>query len=424
MKNPMKLTAVGVALAAAAALAGVTPSAAAAPATTAVVAADKLPSSIDDFTVADYRSVLDRADVPADVEASLSDVLDRTSNKDLRDRARIQERLGVDNPVIDRAIARVIDPDDYECNPTRLDAYVDGLLAELSDPFVLLLLSFSGALDMPTYDALLNGQDLPKQFDGGTRNKVINQTLKKLKGFWDVKSADIIAVPMTGSIFADESEERAITLYVNLTGGDPEDPADRAAAKDAVDSMKELIDSEPSLDGGNNPIFSLNAYAFTAEGDPDPLVSGLADRIAFGDGLFAALDAMDFGDPGARGVMSHEFAHHVQYELDVFGDEEGPEATRRTELMADGMGMYSVSHKLGLKGSKVDRRKAIRSFRNVGDCQFDSPGHHGTPNQREKAARWGVKQFFDQKNRNKIVKSKVMVQRFEKVLPVLVEPDA
>lgn len=422
MNKALKLTAAGAAIAVSASLAGMAPSATA---TTAPSAADdKRPALTSDYDLADYKAVFADADLSADMQKQVDDALAQTTNKDLRERAEIKERLGVENPYVERAIQKVIDPDDYVCNPTKLDAYVDGLLGELQDPFSLLILSFSGALDLPTYDALLNGQDLPKKFLGGEKNKVVNGSLKKLKGLWDIKSDDIIAVPMTGSIFADASEERAITLYVTLTGGDPENADDRAAAKETLDMIKEIIASEPSLDGGNNPIFSLNAYAFTAEGDDDPLVQGLADRIAFGDGMFDALASMGFGDAGAKGVMSHEFAHHVQYELDVFGDEPSPEATRRTELMADSLGMYADSHKLGLKASKGDRRLAIRAFRNVGDCQFDSNGHHGTPNQREKAARWGVKQFFDQKNRNKVYASKTLVKRFEKVLPEFVAPDA
>ena len=68
----------------------------------------------------------------------------------------------------------------------------------------------------------------------------------------------------------------------------------------------------------DNPLWTLNAYAFSAEGDPDPVVQGLPDKLVFGDGFLAAYDSFGLGDVGPRVVMGHEFGHHIQYELDLF----------------------------------------------------------------------------------------------------------
>ena len=140
----------------------------------------------------------------------------------------------------------------------------------------------------------------------------------------------------------------------------------------------------------DNPLWTLNAYAFSAEGDPDPGVQGIPDKLVFGDGFLAAYDSFGLGDVGPRVVMGHEFGHHIQYELDLFEPVASPEATRRTELMADSFASYWAVHKKGLTLNAKRVVDTLLSFYTVGDCAFDDDGHHGTPLQRERAAAWGA----------------------------------
>ena len=58
--------------------------------------------------------------------------------------------------------------------------------------------------------------------------------------------------------------------------------------------------------------------------------------------------------------------------------------------MADAMAAYYGTHKQGLALNKKRVADALLSFYSVGDCQFESPNHHGTPLQRERAADWGA----------------------------------
>ena len=105
------------------------------------------------------------------------------------------------------------------------------------------------------------------------------------------------------------------------------------------------------------------------------------------------MDAMGLGDVGPRVIMGHEFGHHIQYEQNLFVTNPplpGPEATRRTELMADSFAGYFGAHKKGLALNAKRVVDAIMAFYVVGDCSFTSTGHHGTPNQRERAATWGT----------------------------------
>jgi len=115
-----------------------------------------------------------------------------------------------------------------------------------------------------------------------------------------------------GSMLQDASRVAAV-LQLPL----PEFGMTRAAAEAEAADIAEVA-SQGFFDGGDNPLFTLDAFAFTAEGDPDPAVAGLPDKFIFGDGILDALDAMGIGDVGARVVRGHEFGHHVQFEDGLF----------------------------------------------------------------------------------------------------------
>ena len=52
------------------------------------------------------------------------------------------------------ALNRAINPGDYECGPTPLDAYVEEITQDV-DFLTILILALLGVLDMPSYDACL-----------------------------------------------------------------------------------------------------------------------------------------------------------------------------------------------------------------------------------------------------------------------------
>ena len=58
--------------------------------------------------------------------------------------------------------------------------------------------------------------------------------------------------------------------------------------------------------------------------------------------------------------------------------------------MADAFAGYFGVHKKGLALNAKRVVDALHGFYIVGDCSFTNPGHHGTPNQRERAATWGA----------------------------------
>ncbi|MEU7022869.1 hypothetical protein ABZ990_19725 [Streptomyces sp. NPDC046203] len=310
-----------------------------------------------------------------------------------------------------------INPGDYQCKTTALSTYADSLLDGV-DPFVVFILAIYGGFDMPTYDALLFGKESSSNTFGvkGEYTQKLNSEMKNLKRFWDIDSSKIGMMPMHGAdVFADR-DRLSRTLAV-LYGGTP------AENLDLADMFIELVDSEPALQRGANPIFTFNAFAYSEKDDPAPM--GISDRIIMGDGILQAMSAIGLGDVAPRGILGHEFGHHVQYQKDLFeSDLTGPEATRRTELMADAFGTYYLTHSRGESLNAARVMSAQKSFYEVGDCSFTSSGHHGTPNQRFNSSSWGASVANDAPNQGHILPALTLDKMFEAKLPDLVKPDA
>jgi hypothetical protein len=327
-----------------------------------------------------------------------------------------RKRFGID-PNAMRLLQNVINPDDYVCEPTDFDPWLDSTLegVNVDNLFVLLMI---GALDIPTYDALLYGtKNDPSYALRADRRGVLKRDFRAIKGFWDIKSGDIQLMGMHGEMLL--QNRRVKRVYREVF------ELPKTEAKQLAKAVRELVLADPALDRGAHPLFTLNAFAFSAEGDPDPLVAGVPDKLVFGDGIIDALIGMRVGKVGPRAVLGHEFGHHIQFERNLFeSDLEGAEATRRTELMADAFGTYFVTHKRGLALNRARVTEAEKTFYEVGDCAFDDPGHHGTPNQRTKAAQWGAKVARWKKQRTKIFRSQVFAKMFDGYLPTIVAPDA
>jgi len=326
-------------------------------------------------------------------------------------------RLGVEASAPREALERAIDPTQYQCAPTRLDAYVDGLLANI-DYSNLFFLATTGALDLPTYDAILFGSsgDARYALQRDYRNE-LTRSFRAAQSFWDTDGSGIQLMAMHGDVMRDEAR---MTRTLAFLYGAPESAVSGLAAM-----IRQVVASDPGLQDGDNPLFTLNAFAFSAEGETDPVVAAIPDKLVFGDGILAALQAIGVGDVGPRAVLGHEYAHHVQYDKGLFASPlTGPEATRRTELMADAFGTYFVTHKRGLALNAARVLQAEQSFYEVGDCSFTSAGHHGTPNQRLRASTWGYSVADAAQKQGHVLPSLTLDSQFEAKLPEFVAPDA
>lgn len=62
-------------------------------------------------------------------------------------------------------------------------------------------------------------------------------------------------------------------------------------------------------------------------------------------------------------------------------------------------------------------------FYAIGDCAFNDPGHHGTPNQRMKSAEFGYSVASDAQKQGKILSSSDFIALFYAALPSITAPD-
>ena len=306
-----------------------------------------------------------------------------------------------------------------ECGPTLLGAYINEQFASMTDEqFNFLVAHQDALLSVPTYDALFFGTSDDPDYALESHARQLTNTFEDLQRFWDIESDDIQLMAMHSDVLLD-AERIAATLTAMVAAGELA-PMTAAEIQEEAETVAEFMQSQG--DFYLNPLWTLNAYAFSAEGETDPVIAALPDKLVFGDGLLEAYDAIGLGDVGPRVIMAHEFAHHVQFELGVFdtGPTDPAEATRRTELMADAMASYYAVHKKGLALNEKRVVDALLSFYTVGDCQFASPGHHGTPLQRERAADWGADLAAAAKPRSAVLSAAAFIELFEDALPDII----
>ncbi len=310
----------------------------------------------------------------------------------------------------------VIDPAGSVCGSTPMRDWLGAQVKDI-DPMIMLFAHMIYLDALPTYDALIYGTSSKSNVFGGTvqHSRQLTSTFKGLQRFWNIPT-DISLVPMTSDVFS--SVEATAHAYGILT-------SDPKLAMAMAQLAHLVLDLEPAFQQGKNPIFTFNAYAFDPQGDPEYTSRGVGKKILIGDGILAGLDAVGLSDVGPRAVLSHEFGHQVQYADHLLdGATDTPEASRRTELMADAFGTYYLTHS---RGEAINAKRVLddeNTFYNVGDCSVSVPGHHGTPNQRFRSAAWAVSVVNSQPNQGHQVDGITFGKLFDAELPVLVAPDA
>lgn len=333
-------------------------------------------------------------------------------------------RLGIPESPWSQLVDNAINPGDYRCETTDLSLWIDGTItpdlisairgigSEFGSDFA------NSVLDFPQYDALLFGSESSSNYFGvnGEYTHLLTSEMKDLKRFWDIDSSKIQLLPFHGAdVFSSvERLERVIKALYSVSD---------EVAKLAAQSVYDHIHAYPSLKGGNHPLFTFNAFAFSPQ--PGSGLEDLGDRIIMGDGMMQGMAAIGFGDVAPRAVLGHEFGHHVQYDNNLFeSDLTGAEATRRTELMADAFSTYFLTHKRGATLNAKRLLPSLNSFYQIGDCSFSSSNHHGTPDQRFNASTWGSDLAASAQKKGHILPSLTVSDLFERELPILVKPDA
>jgi hypothetical protein len=315
---------------------------------------------------------------------------------------------------------RAINPGDYVCSnesspvvqvlDAEIQRTIDAGPAELRR--LIEILNLGGDI-LPTYEAIYFQTPETPQYYGynGDFTKAVTKTERDIKRFWDIPSSQIQVVAMHGTMLLDQ--ERTTRAYVELFG------IPEPVAKEYAKALADSLAASTTLNGGNYAYFTFNAVS--ARGD------GFEDKIVMGDGILEAYAQIGYGDVAPQAIFAHEFAHQIQYENEYFedlGNVSAPEETRYTELMADAMAAYYLTHKRG--GTLNAKRVAqfLQVFYQIGDCQFTNPGHHGTPNQRLAAAQFGFRLADEAQKQGQILSAEAFHDLFLDYYPNIIAPDA
>jgi hypothetical protein len=253
-------------------------------------------------------------------------------------------------------------------------------------PKLITLINFWADL-VPTYEALLFQTRNSSTYFGynGEYTQRMNKTERDVKRFWDIKSDDIQVLAMHGTVLADPTRTVPTYEHEEFLG------LSHATATTWAGAVQNIMLTEPTVNGGNHPLFTFNAFAISA-----PEI-GIPDKVVMGDGILDAYKVLGFDDVALQAIFAHEFGHHIQYERDYL-DEVPPgavapiseaELTRHNELMADAFSAYYLTHSRGAAMNRKRVTEFLQVFFQIGDCSFTSDGHHGTPTQRMRAATFG-----------------------------------
>ena len=322
-------------------------------------------------------------------------------------------------------VRRAIDPGNYVCSSTPLRDWLRNELDTWSnqEPEVFDLLYNRLLADLiPSIDAVFFQTDDTPQFFGynGEYTAIMLKTEQDAKRFWDIFSDDIQLIGTHGTMLLDVDRVAAAYEFAfTEEDGSPLTP-ERARAL-AILVRDGMLRSE-TLNGGNHPVLSFGAFAIDAFGETFPA------KIVMGDGTLVGYEAIGFGDVAPQAIYNHEFAHHIQFEYDYFSDPVPgattvAELTRYTELMADAMSAYFLTHKRGAAMNRKRVEQFLQVFFQVGDCRFTESSHHGTPSQRMAAAQFGFDLADEAQKQGQILTSEQFHDFFVAAYQNLVAPD-
>ncbi|MEV5961875.1 hypothetical protein AB0L70_08945 [Kribbella sp. NPDC051952] len=353
---------------------------------------------------------------PATPSAQTQQILDELPAMRAKAEA-VKAKLGVkDNPVQD-AVLDAIDPTQYECSDAT-PPVVAAVMPDVTNWTTEQRLAVVHVLlfNMALMDAAYLPQTGPFTFGShGQYTRTVTRTFKDLQKFWDIPSRGIQLVPAHGRVMLDA--EVNYRVFTTLYGFDP------AQSRVSADLVAHELNS-PALGYGDLPIFTFNAFAAPG-GEDIPGYGKSPKRIAYGDGVMEGFSLVGLGSVAPQAILAHEFGHHVQFADSLMRpDLTAPEASRWAELMADSFSAYFLTHARGEGMHWKSVREFGQMFYQLGDCGFDAAGHHGTPNQRMKAALWGYGVAVTIPPRGHILPSRVVFHLFAAHYPRLIAPDA
>jgi len=179
------------------------------------------------------------------------------------------------------------------------------------------------------------------------------------------------------SLAASAAEEMRGQLQLSRTVWNP---AQDAAFNSIIANIDRLFGVSPAFFIFNDQS-SPNAFATPQIFDPQYRDGS----VMFGYQLFSS-QVQQTGPVNftVSAIMAHEFAHILQFKL----GEELP--THAKELEADYMAGWYIGNSGGVWLGQTSSQ-ALRTFYSLGDFAFNSPTHHGTPDERVRAVESGIR---------------------------------
>ena len=305
-----------------------------------------------------------------------------------------------------------IDGSQYECDVTDFRTYIAGTYSDWSsyefavfNGWYWLLFDYYFVFANTTVKGETYGLN-------GHATNDINRDWKSINRFWD-NTNTIALASAKGSFWKDTSKiVDILTLENDLFWG----AFTPAQIKTLAVNLKAAYGSS-GFDNYTHPMLSLNAFAASPFELPDFTT---AYKIVMGDGIMDAYKALGLGDVAPQAILAHEYAHHMQFYNDVTFSGT-PEGTRGTELMADALAAYYLTHKKGATMNWKRYKQFLSVFYNIGDCAFGSNNHHGTPAQRMRAAQWGYDYAEAQKVKGTVSASADIIADFEDDVDDIIE---
>ncbi|GAA3586979.1 hypothetical protein GCM10022222_84600 [Amycolatopsis ultiminotia] len=215
----------------------------------------------------------------------------------------------------------------------------------------------------------------------------------KLRCFWDIESWNVQLVAWKGTDLGSEAKMKK-TFGLGLAP---------AKAQEAAALTAKVVQEIPALQGGRQPLLTLNAFSAPAN-------ELHGKRVLLGDGLLDVFGTLGFGDVAPEAVLGHEYGHQVDF---ANGNSPGDESR---ELGPDAYGGYFLAHAKGDAWNARTQQEVTYLDASIGDCAHD----HGTPDQRKAAGAWGEKLATSQANPNRIISPASIIEKFQKEYPKLV----
>lgn len=238
----------------------------------------------------------------------------------------------------------------------------------------------------------------------GEYTNYVKNNVRSLEKFWNMPNLITVRGQHTSTL---QDLDFIRFIYENYSNASP---ADVDYFLSIAEHFNTASDQIPE-----NPFYASDGFA-TFDG-----------FIVIGDGIVSMLSETGL-DPKViwSSILAHEWGHQIQfknyniwnYPVPAFNGT--PESTRMTELEADFLTGYYLTHKLGGTYNWKRVEDVLSAFYNIGDCGFTSPGHHGTPNQRIEAARQGYLYAANQQKKGHISAPQVVHDAFISRLPAIV----